>query len=64
MALLLKLPDRSVGRNYFTWPVLPPKYISTHYGDLVDGGIDEKKKSAEYIRFELPQGELVYASAP
>lgn len=64
VALLLKLPDRSVGRNYFTWPVLPPKYISTHYGDLVDGGIDEKKKSAEYIRFELPQGELVYASAP
>ena len=53
-----------MGRNYFTWPVLPPKYISTHYGDIIDSDIDEKKVPADFVRFELPQGELIYASAP
>lgn len=64
VALLLKLPDRPVGRNYFTWPVLPPKYISTHYGDIIDSDFDEKKVPADFVRFELPQWELIYAAAP
>lgn len=64
VALLLKLPDRSVGRNYFTRPILPPKYIATTYGDVVSNPLDEQKKTADYMRFELPQGELIYASAP
>ena len=64
VALLLKLPDRSVGRNYFTRPILPPKYIATTYGEVISNPLDEQKRIADYMRFELPQGELIYASAP
>lgn len=64
VALLLELPDRSVGRNYFTWPILPPKHVATFFGDLISNPWDEQSKQAEYMRFELPQWELVYASAP
>lgn len=64
VALLLELPDRSVGRNYFTRPVLPPKYISTKYGDVIGNPLKEGHGLADYMRFELPQGELIYAAAP
>jgi hypothetical protein len=30
----------------------------------VSNPLDEQKKTADYMRFELPQGELIYASAP
>jgi murein DD-endopeptidase MepM/ murein hydrolase activator NlpD len=64
VALLLELPDRSVGRNYFTRPILPPKYIHTTYGEVVSDPFSESSQLADYIRFELPQGDLIYASAP
>lgn len=64
VALLLKLPDRSVWRNYFTRPVLPPKYISSTYGEVISDPLGSKNILADYLSFELPQWELIYASAP
>gem|GEM_PF-5830141 len=64
VALLLELPDRSVGRNYFTRPILPPKFVSVRYGEIAGDMLKEKQLLADYVRFELPQGELIYAVAP
>lgn len=64
VAKLLELPDRPVGRNYFTWPVLPPKFIATMFGELVRDGWPSAGKFADYLRFELPQGEMIYAAGP
>ncbi|MDP2669681.1 MAG: hypothetical protein Q8O99_01360 [bacterium] len=35
VATLLALPDRSVGKNYFTRPVLPIDKVGAIYGDVM-----------------------------
>lgn len=58
----MQLPDRTVGKNYLTWPVYPPNRVTRTFGELVTE--KEPMESAQYVRFEIPQGEFVYASAP
>lgn len=65
VALLLELPDRSVGKNYFTRPILSTTYISSLFGELIISDVtDVNKKTTDYIRAEIPQWELVFAAAP
>lgn len=63
VAKLLELPDRTVWKNYLTWPLLPPFEFATVYGELIAAG-GESPATAQYLRMEVAQGEYVYAAAP
>jgi murein DD-endopeptidase MepM/ murein hydrolase activator NlpD len=63
VAKLLELPDRTVWKNYLTWPLLPPFEFDLLFWELKDGW-SETPQTAEYLRMEIAQGEYVYASAP
>lgn len=64
VASLLALPDRSVGKNYFTRPVLPIDDVGAIYGDVMFIAGKKLPNTFDRLRLEVAQGSLVHAAAP
>lgn len=64
VATLLALPDRSVGKNYFTRPVLPIDKVGAIYGDVMFIAWKKLPDTFDRLRLDVPQGSLVHAAAP